>query len=231
MSPSNSGRSRSRSRVGSIIEAAAAFTEIAPISLESRSVDGKSRSRSRYSSIVDSHPIVGSAGRNKNIDPSLMTAGDLVQARLWSAPDQVARIVKDISSNALAWHSMPFAEVVGKLGLPRTHSLPGGLTSQQVVTQRSNYGPNELPKEKRKPFWLIFVSQFRQLLIIILLFMLGLAIYEIQKGGPKIDKVRRRRHARMSVCSRGRRRGMSDAFVAMQKTFGDTFHSVMHSWD
>ena len=174
--------------MGSIIEAAAVLTEIAPISLENRSVDGKSRSRSRYSSIVDSHPIVGMAGRDKNIDPSLMTAEERVQARRSSMPDEVARIVKEVSSNTIPWHSISLAEVVGKLGLPRTHSLLGGLTTDLVVTQRSTYGPNELPKEKRKPFWLIFVSQFRQLLIIILLFMLGLAIYEIQKGGPKIDK-------------------------------------------
>jgi hypothetical protein len=156
------------------------------VSLE-RSQNGKSRGR--YSSIVDSHPIVGSAGRDKNIDPSLMTAEELVQARRASAPDQVARIVKDISMNALPWHSMSLAEVSGKLGLPQTHNVLGGLSATQVVSQRSQYGPNELPKEKRKPFWLIYVSQFRQLLIIILLFMLGLAIYEIVKGGPKVDKV------------------------------------------
>ena len=81
------------------------------------------------------------AGRDKNIDPSPMTAEERVQARRSSMPDEVARIVKEVSSNTIPWHSISLAEVVGKLGLPRTHSLLGGLTTSLVVTQRSTYGP------------------------------------------------------------------------------------------
>lgn len=44
-----------------------------------------------------------------------------------------------------------------------------GLTTEQVEKQRRHFGVNELVVQQRKPMWLIFINQFQDFLVIILL--------------------------------------------------------------
>ena len=44
-----------------------------------------------------------------------------------------------------------------------------GLTSQQAKQNQERYGKNKLAEKKKKPIWLVFLEQFKDFLVIILI--------------------------------------------------------------
>ncbi len=61
------------------------------------------------------------------------------------------------------WHLLPTAEA-----LQLTGSQPQGITTSEVQERQAKYGPNALQEKKQKPAWLMFIGQFKDLMILIL---------------------------------------------------------------
>jgi Mg2+-importing ATPase len=59
--------------------------------------------------------------------------------------------------------------------LPRLTTTPAGLTSAEVLSRLTRYGPNTAAAVKHLPLWLQFLSRFRNPLVIILLVASGLS--------------------------------------------------------
>ena len=78
---------------------------------------------------------------------------------------------------AKQWHSKQIDEVMSELSVDSN-----GLSSQEAQKRLSEYGPNEIKKEKGKSPVLLFLAQFTEVLMVILLLAmflsLGLGIYE-----------------------------------------------------
>ncbi len=69
------------------------------------------------------------------------------------------------------WHSMETDQVLKELNTdPRQ-----GLTVEEVRTRLEKYGYNELKKEEKISAFSIFINQFKNILIIILLIAIGLS--------------------------------------------------------
>lgn len=66
--------------------------------------------------------------------------------------------------NAQAFYKMPAAEVLKEL-----LTSEKGLSRDEAASRRREHGPNELATDVSKPKWLIFLSQFRDVLVIVLL--------------------------------------------------------------
>ncbi len=64
----------------------------------------------------------------------------------------------------LNWHNLKTTEALEILG-----SSPAGLSHREVEQRLIRFGRNEFRREKRIPAWLMFLGQFRSVLIIILL--------------------------------------------------------------
>ena len=62
------------------------------------------------------------------------------------------------------WHSLTVEEVMERLD-----TGPRGLTDEEAARRLEIYGPNELREEKKKSKLLIFLEQFKNYLILILL--------------------------------------------------------------
>jgi Ca2+-transporting ATPase len=62
------------------------------------------------------------------------------------------------------WHDLDINKVFALTG-----SSPSGLSSQIVEQRIAEYGFNELQETKKKPVWLLFLSQFRDFMILILI--------------------------------------------------------------
>lgn len=62
------------------------------------------------------------------------------------------------------WHRQEIAAVFAKL-----KSSPEGLDTVQVATLQQQYGPNELQQAAKKPPWLMFLLQFKDFMIIVLI--------------------------------------------------------------
>ena len=62
------------------------------------------------------------------------------------------------------WHRQEIATVFAKL-----KSSPEGLDTGQVATLQQQYGPNELQQAAKKPPWLMFLLQFKDFMIIVLI--------------------------------------------------------------
>ena len=71
-----------------------------------------------------------------------------------------------------SWHSLETEEALSKLESSPTN----GLTSQEAQKRLSEFGPNELKKEKGKSPVRLFLEQFTDVLIIILLIATGLSL-------------------------------------------------------
>ena len=69
------------------------------------------------------------------------------------------------------WHSLTGVDAAQALG---THPA-GGLTSSDVRQRLATHGSNELDEAAVRPLWLKFVGQFKNLLVVVLLFAAGLA--------------------------------------------------------
>ena len=66
---------------------------------------------------------------------------------------------------AVAWHARPVADAARELRVdPRA-----GLSSAEAARRRGRYGPNRLAETPREPRWRVFLRQFQNLLILILL--------------------------------------------------------------
>lgn len=73
--------------------------------------------------------------------------------------------VKDaINSIEHKWHNSEAQEVVQFLS---TH-LEKGLTAEEVARRQAQYGLNELTGKKGKPWWIKFLLQYKQPLLIVL---------------------------------------------------------------
>jgi Ca2+-transporting ATPase len=62
------------------------------------------------------------------------------------------------------WHLINAEEVI-----KHTNSHPDGLSSAQAEERLTEHGPNELKTKKKKPLWLLFLLQFKDVMILILL--------------------------------------------------------------
>jgi len=71
-----------------------------------------------------------------------------------------------------AWHALDPEKVLHRLG----SDLHRGLTSPEVGKRLAEYGPNELRKEEKASPFSLFVSQFKNLLILILLAATALSL-------------------------------------------------------
>lgn len=70
-----------------------------------------------------------------------------------------------------SWHSMEVDQVVKELNTD-PHK---GLTEEEVKSRIEKYGYNELSQEKKTSLFIIFINQFKNILIIILLIAIGLS--------------------------------------------------------
>ncbi|OQP59778.1 calcium-translocating P-type ATPase, PMCA-type [Niastella populi] len=62
------------------------------------------------------------------------------------------------------WHTSTFEAVLKEL-----QSSKNGLTTDEVAQRMQQYGPNQLQEKKKKPVWLLFVMQFKDVMILILM--------------------------------------------------------------
>jgi Ca2+-transporting ATPase len=62
------------------------------------------------------------------------------------------------------WHNLSVSEVIESL-----NSGTQGLTGEEAERRLAQFGPNELTKKKKTPPWVLFLEQFKNFLIIILL--------------------------------------------------------------
>jgi Ca2+-transporting ATPase len=69
------------------------------------------------------------------------------------------------------WHARPIAEVLKEL-----EATPEGLSREEAARRLERYGPNTLKEEKGISPWEIFIGQFKNFLIILLLIATGLSL-------------------------------------------------------
>ena len=62
------------------------------------------------------------------------------------------------------WHDLDINKVFAIIG-----SSPSGLSSQEVEQRIAEYGFNELQEKKKRPVWLLFLSQFGDFMILVLI--------------------------------------------------------------
>jgi Ca2+-transporting ATPase len=72
----------------------------------------------------------------------------------------------------IAWHTMDVEAVFGRL-----KSMPDGLTAAEAARLLDQYGPNELQTSSHVSPWAILLEQFKNVLIIILLFATALSAF------------------------------------------------------
>jgi len=62
------------------------------------------------------------------------------------------------------WHNLESTEVIAKTG-----SSANGLTSESVLLKLAEFGPNELQEKKKRPPWILFLNQFKDFMIVVLI--------------------------------------------------------------
>ena len=62
------------------------------------------------------------------------------------------------------WHYLPTDEV-----LTVTGSSVNGLRSEDASLKLAEFGPNELQEKKKKPVWILFLHQFKDFMILVLM--------------------------------------------------------------
>lgn len=62
------------------------------------------------------------------------------------------------------WHLLSVQDALSKLGTTNK-----GLSNEEVLSRQLQYGPNALQEKKAKPAWLIFLSQFKDFMIAVLI--------------------------------------------------------------
>ncbi|MBI4296605.1 MAG: HAD-IC family P-type ATPase, partial [Chloroflexi bacterium] len=68
------------------------------------------------------------------------------------------------------WHNLETESVLAAL-----NSAQGGLSQSEAESRLAEFGPNELVRKKKVSPWMLFLEQFKNLLIIILLVAVGLS--------------------------------------------------------
>ncbi len=68
-------------------------------------------------------------------------------------------------SGSTSWHALDSAEALVRLAV----EPGGGLAADEAARRLATYGPNRLTEAPRRPLWLVFVDQFRNLLIVVLI--------------------------------------------------------------
>ena len=79
---------------------------------------------------------------------------------------------KTRSAHDLAWHSFPLGDVFVRLNSKRE-----GLSSEEAAHRLKRFGLNELVPLRAKPIWKIFLRQFINPLILILIAAGGLTVF------------------------------------------------------
>jgi Ca2+-transporting ATPase len=69
-----------------------------------------------------------------------------------------------MSNNNRNWHAL-----TAQAALESTGSRTAGLNSAEIVKLQETYGFNELKAKKKKPVWLVFLQQFLNPLIYVLM--------------------------------------------------------------
>src|SRR5690349_23993434 len=64
----------------------------------------------------------------------------------------------------MTWHTSTIDDVLKEL-----HTNTAGLTTADVEKRMQQYGPNQLQEKKKRPVWLLFLMQFKDVMIIILM--------------------------------------------------------------
>ena len=62
------------------------------------------------------------------------------------------------------WHNLSASEAIESL-----NSRNQGLSKEEAERRLAQFGPNELAEKKKTPQWVLFLEQFKNFLIIILL--------------------------------------------------------------
>ncbi len=78
---------------------------------------------------------------------------------------------KDRNIEPVSWHAMEVNAVFDK-----TVSHPEGLTQAEAQKRLAEYGPNRLRPPKKRSVWMLFLAQFNNLLIYVLLVAAGITM-------------------------------------------------------
>ncbi|MEC0236408.1 HAD-IC family P-type ATPase [Paenibacillus kribbensis] len=70
-----------------------------------------------------------------------------------------------VASEAVAWHQLPNEQIFTKFQT----NLQNGLTSDQVLSMRTQYGSNQLESKKPTPWLIAYLGQFKEFTTLILL--------------------------------------------------------------
>jgi len=70
----------------------------------------------------------------------------------------------DNKKGSFHWHQLDLEEVKGRL-----HSSVAGLTPEEARGRLERFGPNELIEKKRKSLWMMFLDQFKDFMILVLI--------------------------------------------------------------
>jgi P-type Ca2+ transporter type 2C len=93
-------------------------------------------------------------------------------------------VAKTVNTDQADVYRMTAEEVVAKFSTDQRR----GLSSQEAGARLQRYGPNELETEKPVPAWRRFLTQFQDVLIILLLvataISVGLCVYERDTAPP-----------------------------------------------
>jgi len=68
-------------------------------------------------------------------------------------------------SSSCNWHQLDLEEVVEIL----ESSSSNGLTAEEARERLNRYGPNELIEKEHKPLWMMFIDQFKDFMILVLI--------------------------------------------------------------
>ena len=64
----------------------------------------------------------------------------------------------------MSWHKSPVEEIYQSL-----QTSERGLSDEEVLKKREEVGTNELTEKKKHPLWLIFLMQFKDFMILVLI--------------------------------------------------------------
>lgn len=87
-------------------------------------------------------------------------------------PARQPRTELTTATGRLPYYRMSVAETLDDL-----RTSPDGLDASEASDRIKHIGPNELERTKRIPAWLLFVRQFKDLLVLMLLVSTGLSVY------------------------------------------------------
>ncbi|WP_043890993.1 cation-translocating P-type ATPase [Paenibacillus sp. Aloe-11] len=84
---------------------------------------------------------------------------------LTAPPEMTYENEAAVASEAFAWHQLPNEQIFTKFQT----NLQNGLTSDQVLSMRTQYGSNQLESKKPTPWLIAYLGQFKEFTTLILL--------------------------------------------------------------